>query len=85
VEERIERRHVAARSEADGVRCKAHEVLPTRVNHDQLLAELGRLFEIGGCYRMVGGRACADDDDAIGLHGVIERRLSIASCAVAAS
>ena len=44
----------------------------SRVDDDQLGAALGRLLEEGRGDRMVGGRARADDDDAVGLQRVVE-------------
>ena len=50
----------------------AHQVLAARVHDDQLGAALGGLLEIGRGDRMVGGRPCANDDDAFGLQRVLK-------------
>ena len=74
VHQRVEQRDVGAGLELQHVGGVALQRLAARVHHDQRLAALGRLLEVGRGDRVVLGRVGADHDDHVGVPRRGERR-----------
>ena len=74
VHDRVEHRDVAAGLELQHVGRVALQRLAARVHHDERLAALGGLLEVGRGDRVVLGRVGADHDDHVGVHRRGERR-----------
>ena len=67
VHQGVQQRDVGAGLELQHVGGVALQRLAARVHHDQGLAPLGRLLEVGRRDRMVLGRIGADHDDHVGV------------------
>ena len=74
VHDRVQHRHIAAGPELQHMRRMAFQRLAARVHDDQRRAAFRRLLEIGGGDRVVLGRVGADDDQRIGIAGLVEGR-----------
>ena len=73
VEHGVEQRDIRAGLEAQRMRRMPHQARAARVDHDQRLAGLRCLLEIGRCHRVVLGRPGTDHDDAVALQRRRER------------
>ena len=71
---RIEQRDIGAGLELQEVIGMPGQGVAARIHQDQLGATLGGGLEKGGGDRVVLGRACANDDDAIAVFGGCEGR-----------
>ena len=74
VHDRVQERHVRARTELQHVARMPLERLPARIHHDELAAALGELLEVSRGDGMVLDRVGADDDGHVGMLDLVEGR-----------